>query len=277
MIKVKIFGEGVDMKLLECFFYGLISGLTEIVPVSAVAHRVLLGRLMGIDEAPAAACFLLRLVVMIMLLFCCRHELAQVMAVSRRGRQLRRSADFLLLRTAAVPLLLGFFLLPRVSGIAGNLPLLSLMLLVNGLILYIPGRMLQGNKRARAMSPWDGMLMGVLGIAGVVPGISRVGTLTSVAIGRGADKQQALKWALLLSIPALAVLMVMDLVSLFGGAPGAAFGFVGTLLAAMGAAAGSFAGIRLLRYLAVKTGFSGLAFYSWGAALFSFVMYLTVV
>ena len=49
------------------------------------------------------------------------------------------------------------------------------------------------------------------------------------------------------------------------------------ILSVLGAGCGSYFGIMLMRFLAVKVGFTGFAYYSWGAALFSFVMYLVVV
>ena len=58
---------------------------------------------------------------------------------------------------------------------------------------------------------------------------------------------------------------------------GVSVGFLGALLALTGAAVGCYFGVKFLRYLSVKAGFSGFAFYCWGAALFAFVMYLTVV
>jgi undecaprenyl pyrophosphate phosphatase UppP len=34
--------------------------------------------------------------------------------------------------------------------------------------------------------------------------------------------------------------------------------------------------IMFLRFLSVKVGFSGFAYYSWGAAMFTLILYLTI-
>jgi hypothetical protein len=47
-------------------------------------------------------------------------------------------------------------------------------------------------------------------------------------------------------------------------------------LASLTAFVGSYLGITFIRFLAVKVGFSGFAYYSWGAALFAFILYLTI-
>lgn len=265
------------MSLLEAFIYGLLSGFSEILPVSSAAHQELMKRVFGLDTPPNTVNFLVRLSVLAVLIYSSLPELKQLRGIPVGGRRPRPSADLRLVRTAAVPLLLGFLLVRYVRFLGERLPLLSLLLILNGLILYIPSRMLHGNKDARGMSGWDGLLLGFFGTAGTVPGISRTGVLLSVASARGADRRQGLKWMLILSVPALAVLCLMDLAALITLGSGAAVGFPGIVSAVSGAAVGCYFGIKLLRYLAVKAGFSGFAFYCWGVALFSFVMYLTVV
>ena len=46
------------------------------------------------------------------------------------------------------------------------------------------------------------------------------------------------------------------------------------VLAVVFACIGARLGVILVRFLAVKTGFSGFAYYCWGAALFTFLIFL---
>lgn len=273
------------MNLLESLLYGLVSGFTEILPVSAAAHGELFKRLFGIEGELYLPCLLARLAILGAVIFQCKTQIAEIYNVQtpsgkrkNRGATVR-TADMRLVRTAAVPMLLGFFLWRYAEPVRNNLLLLVPALIVNGLILYIPSRMLSGNKNAKAMSGWDGLLMGLCGVMGIVPGISRIGAIVSAACARGADKKNAINWALLLCIPALAVLLCLDIYG-FMTVGGVGFSSVGVfcgLFTLIGAAAGSFLGIYLMRFLAVKVGYSAFSYYSWGAALFIFVMYLVVV
>ena len=265
------------MNLLESFIYGLLSGFTEILPISAEAHQEIFKRLFGMEGDPNTVNLLVHISVFVVLIVNCYPDFRVQRSISHRGKRPRLSADSRLVRTAAVPLILGFLLVRYVRYLGDQLPILSLMLILNGLILYVPCRMLQGNKTARAMSGWDGLLLGVTGIAGIIPGISRIGTLVSVGTARGAERSQALKWAFDLTIIALCAVIIMDFVVLFQDGTGVGVGFIRCIIAMVGAASGGYLGIKLLRYLAVKIGFSGFAFYCWGLSLFSFVMYLTVV
>ena len=83
--------------------------------------------------------------------------------------------------------------------------------------------------------------------------------------------------ALLLSIPALVLLLIFDVIGAFtAGLAGITFLVIlQCILAAAAAWFGASAAIMLLRFLSVKTGFSGFAYYSWGVALFTFILFLT--
>ena len=81
---------------------------------------------------------------------------------------------------------------------------------------------------------------------------------------------------LLMSIPAVALRCLFDIITMFSLGLGIAsfLGFLGCLLAAIGAFCGAYLAISIMRYLTVRAGFSGFAYYSWGAALFAFILYL---
>ena len=98
---------------------------------------------------------------------------------------------------------------------------------------------------------------------------------TSYAVARGADRRHALNWALLVSVPALVIMTIMDFIAIFTAAPAITFiTVVGYLLAIAASFIGSYYSITIMKFLAVKVGYSAFAYYSWGMALFSFVLYL---
>ena len=118
--------------------------------------------------------------------------------------------------------------------------------------------------------------MGLGGALGAVPGFSQTGGVLTAAVARGADRTKALNWALLSAMGALVCLCVGDLY-------GAATQGVGTvsvtvllgyLLSGGAAFLGAMAASRMLRFLAVKQGFTGFAYYSFGASIFTLILYL---
>ena len=185
--------------------------------------------------------------------------------------------DLRFLKTALIPLLFGFVLMNWTGRVEEKLWLTAVFLVINGVLLYLPPYFPSGNKDSQTVSGLDGLFFGLGGILGVIPGISRITGLTTVGQLRGCGRSYILDMGLLLSIHALAVLCFLDIASMFatGAALSGALVF-SCLLAAAAAFAASYFGIIFIRFLAVKVGFSGFAYYSWGAALFAFILYLTI-
>ena len=74
------------------------------------------------------------------------------------------------------------------------------------------------------------------------------------------------------------ILILVDFYMLFTTGVGALsfMIFVKYLFSAVVAGISAYFAILLMRFLAVNTGFAGFAYYSWGAALFAFILYLTI-
>ena len=159
----------------------------------------------------------------------------------------------------------------------GSLIATALCLIINGLIIFLPDRMMQGNKNAAFMTPVDSILLGAASGLSVLSGFSRFGCTYSVSIARGAAKNHAFTWSLLLSIPALVCMCIFDIIAMFTG-PTTAFwsNFISYIVSSATAYAGAYLSISVIRSLTARTGLSAFAFYCWGAAFLSFFIFLTV-
>lgn len=273
---------------LQSLLYGFIMGIAEILPVSAPAHRALMLKMFGIKDEGAIFSLLIHSAILLAVYSSCRIQISHMQRqlrlaqVPRRRRRrepdMQKVLDMRLMKTAIVPIFLGFFLYPKVSAWNTNLGIISGMLLINGVILYVPQFLRSGNKDSRTMSRLDSVVIGFFGALGVVPGISRIGAMNSAACSRGADRSQSLLWSLMLSIPVLACLMGFDVYQLITiGMDGASLMLIIRAVLAAGAAfAGTACGITAMRAMAASTGYAGFAYYSWGAALFSLILYLTI-
>ena len=277
----------MNLTWFESLLYGLVSGLSEFLPISTQAHQQIFLHIAGSDQHDPLRDFFVALALLLSIYTACRSVIEQIRRdVKQRDRSGRgqryssgRASDLKMIQNAAVPMVLAMVMLSFLYRSGGNLLLVWLFLFINGLIIFASGRTMQGNKNARSMSVLDSIFIGILGAASMLPGLSRIGLTTSGAIYRGADKQNALNWSLLISIPALLVLIAVNLIS--------AFTFTGTinlwgdfpfyLLSAVGAYIGGYLSILLMRLIVSNFEFSNFAFYSWGAALFTFIIYLTVV
>lgn len=278
----------MELNTIEALIYGLISGLTEFLPVSSRAHQALMLKMFGVSDAGNLLTLAVHSAVLLALYAECSHHIDQLRRENRlaavpkhrRKRQLSQAKilELRLLKTALVPLLLGFLFYLNLRQWDGDLLRIAICLLVNGVLLFLPQTLRSGNKDARTMTGFDSILLGLSGALAMFPGISRTGTLSSVAVAQGADKEHALNWALLLSLPVIAVMIGFDMFAIITGGFGP-FGIlpaVGCVLGAAGAFLGARFAIRTMHTFAKRIGFSGFSYYCWGAALFTFIMYLSI-
>lgn len=276
----------MELSFFENLILGFISGFAEVLPVSAQAHRIVILKMLGHNGESAVLRLMIHLATAGALYFFCKGHIVRMLRArrlarvpkNRRKRPLDMEAlmDFSLLKYALVPVILGFLLYSKVTFLAEKPIWLAVLLFLNGIILYVPQFLPGSNKQSGALSRVDSLYFGLGGVLGMLPGVSTVGSAVSIGTVRGMDPEKALSFALLLNIPVNLGFALFDLLELVGaGAGSLAFG---TLILALFAGAAAFVGIilgiHLLKKITGSVGFSVFGFYSWGAALLTFLLYL---
>ena len=271
----------MNISFLEGIIYGFVSGLTEFMPVSSGANQQVLLHLFGADLLDPVRNFFVHIGLLLCVLTCSRTLLETIKRERRsafRARyQTRASADADFVRSAMLPLILCMIVVRFMIKLEVSLILTSLFLILNGLIIFLPDRMMKGNKDAGLMTPIDSIMIGAISGLSVISGFSRFGCTYSVSVVRGAAKNHAFTWSLLLSIPALICICFFDIVSMFSG-PTISFwsNFISYLFSGITAYTGAYLSISAIRSLTARAGLSGFAYYCWGLALLSFFIFLTV-
>lgn len=277
---------GLELSWLQSLFLGFISGIAEVLPVSAQSHRLLLLKMFGAEGESPALRLMIHIATAFALYYFCRRHIIRMMRAQRLAKvpKKRRKrpldseglSDFSLLKTTLIPILLAFALYSRTAVLAQNTLAVAALLLVNGMILYIPQFLPGSNKESGAMTRIDALLFGVGGAASTLPGISCVGSAVSIASVRGMDLKKALNLALLMNVPVNLGFAVFDLLDLLsGGAGSLSFGaLLSSVMAGAAAFVGVILGIRALQKIAENVGYSVFGFYSWGMALLTFVFFL---
>lgn len=274
------------MSFLESIIYGFISGLAEMLPVSSRAHQAIMLHLFGAKDDGFLLLFV-HLGMLLALVIGFRPQIGRLnremhLAKLPRKRR-RREPDRLvlmegsLLKTAGSIAMLAFLLYPPAESLNRKLNYAALFLLINGLILYVPQLLSTGNKNARSLSPLDAVMVGLGGALGMLPGVSFLGAMSCMFSIRGTERSKAVTWSYILLIPVILCLVGFDIRQIIvdGTLAVGASSLFSYLAAGIAAYIGSSAVISSMRYVAVNIGYSGFAFYSWGAALFAFILYLT--
>ena len=276
------------MDLLQTILYSFVLGLTDILPVSAKAHSMLISALGGGTSEPEFLRLLIHIGTLAALYMSCQNHILRIIRARRLSRIAKRKRtrpldmnslmDLRILETMLVPVVFAFIYHQKLQSLVGILSILAGVVLVNGLILYIPQYLPGSNKTSLSISPFDSILMGIAAGLSLIPGLSFMGLLLSVALMRGVEKSYAVNLALLLNIAMTIGYIVLDLMSIVRNGIGI-LGFSGVLYGLIGAAAafgGTYLGMFLMKKLAVSRGFAFFAYYCWGAAMFIFILFLSV-
>lgn len=277
----------MNLSLIESLFYGLVSGVADILPVSGQAHRNLILQILGETEDSPLRIFMIHIGILAALYYSCQNHILRMVRAKKLARipkrrrkrplDVRSLMDLSLLKTMAVPVLVALLLYGKTSALADRRILVAVLLFLNGIILYVPQFLPGSNRDSRTLSRVEGLWMGLGGALSVLPGISAIGVGTAIGSVSGVEKKYALDMTLLMSMVLTAGYMVYDVLSIIGtGLAGFSFGaLVSCVLSGAASFAGAWLGIRVMRFLAANRGYGIFALYCWGLALFTFILNLT--
>lgn len=278
----------MELNWLQSILFGLVSGAADIIPVSGQAHRLLLLKFFGVNQMPNLLALVLHLSVAAALYLSSQGQFVRMnraralarIPKKKRKRPLdtRSMMDWSLIKTMLVPTVIGLLLNSRVRGWSVNMFLIAGMLFVNGLILYIPQFLPTSNRDSRTLTRLEGVLMGLGAGASVLPGISTVGIMVSIASVCGIERLYGLNMTFIVKLFFLIGLMVYDVLAIITDGLGGLtvmllIQYIFTAALSFGAA---MLGIRTLRKLAPEHGFHTFGVYCWGLALFTFILNLVV-
>lgn len=271
---------------IQNIVFALIAGFSEFLPVSAPAHYTLYQYITNRSVEPLIM-LAVHLGCLVACIICCNRRIKRLRLEKRHATRRRKGrgnkaapaalAEHAVLKAAVVPAVLGFLLYRKSSTWIVSIGWLSFMLLLGGIVQFIPRLISHGNKDGRMLSPMDGVWMGVGSALGVVPGFSRIGCCYTVGIARGAERSHIVDDSLILSIPPLAVMSCFDLYGVFtSGSPIDVMAVLMFLAAAIVSFACGYLAVALLKFFSAKADLSGFAYYGWGLSLFVFLLYLII-
>lgn len=263
------------MSVLNALFLGIIQGVAEFLPISSSGHLSIAQNLLGLSMEGADDVFfdvLLHLGTLAAVCVAYWTDIKEMvlefvrmireLAGGTASRKIPSSRRLILLIVVGtLPLFLILPVKDFVEGLYGNTFFVGGALLITGLMLFFCDRLQNGRKNARTATIVDVLLVGAGQAVATCPGISRSGMTICVGCFRGFERKFAVRFAFLLSIPAVLganILQIKDVV--------AAGGFdarllPGYLLGMAAAAVCGYFSIRLVRMVADKGKFGAFAYY----------------
>ncbi|HLZ65936.1 MAG TPA: undecaprenyl-diphosphate phosphatase [Aliidongia sp.] len=208
------------MDLLQTLIISVIQGITELFPISSVAHAVLTPFAFGWDLSPE---FLkehfLPFVVMLhlgtavaLLGFFWRDWLDFIRSLFDGRAVVARRTLFLLIVGTIPAALIGLVFEKLLKGIFSNVTSAAFFLILNGVLLYA-GEKLQkrGTRQVEELSFMQALLIGLAQSLALVPGFSRSGASMVAGFWAGLTHEAAARFSFLLAAPIILGASILEL------------------------------------------------------------------
>jgi undecaprenyl-diphosphatase len=209
------------MTALQAIILAIVQGITELFPISSLAHAVLLPALLGWNNVnEASEGFLPFLVVMhlgtalALILYFWRDWLMFALAVlGRRGSKAEAERRvFWRVVAATIPaVIVGFFLEKLLKQAFGAPVLAAGFLIANGVMLFAAERLKGRQERSLSRLRWiDALIIGCWQCLALIPGFSRSGATMAGGYLAGLDHEDAARFSFLTATPVILGAAVLE-------------------------------------------------------------------
>ncbi len=276
------------MSLIASIFLGFIQGVAEFLPISSSGHLSIFQSFMGLADVEHDHMLfdvLLHLGTLVAVVAAYWSDIVSMVreffALLRGFSGKDSSLDgpvpparrlILLIIVGTLPLLAVLPIKDKVETLYSNTIFIGFALIFNGLVLWLSDRMVRGTKSEKNATLTDALIVGCFQAIAVVPGLSRSGSTITGGMLRGFDRQFAVKFSFMLSLPAVLganLLSLVDAVSQ-GGIDGSLLPIY--LAGVISAMVFGYLSIRLLKYIARKGSFGGFSYYCWVVGIATLIL-----
>jgi undecaprenyl-diphosphatase len=214
------------MEPFQAVVLGVLQGLTEFLPVSSSGHLVLGQQFFGLTEPELLFDISLHIGTLMAVLIVFSREIGAILSALWRLPRLLADAGgwrplvekseqvrtVMLIAVGSVPTaLIGLGLHRAADRLFASVPLVGGMLLVTGGLLWATRGRSAGSRATGAMTVKDALLIGLMQGLAILPGISRSGATISAALFLGVDRSTAGRFSFLLSVPAIAGALMLEI------------------------------------------------------------------
>ncbi|MEM1216999.1 MAG: undecaprenyl-diphosphate phosphatase, partial [Bacteroidota bacterium] len=201
------------MEALEAALLGVIQGLTEFLPVSSSGHLELAKFFLG-DDSQAEESLLMTIVLhaatALSTIVIFRKDILDILRELFAFEHNEATQFSLKIILSMVPAAgVGLCFEDAIEQLfAQQIPLVAIMLVVTGLLLFLADRATTTDK---AVGWKDALLVGIAQAIAILPGISRSGATISSSVLLGIDREKAARFSFLMVVPLILGKMAKDL------------------------------------------------------------------
>lgn len=225
------------MDIIYAIIIGIVQGLTEFLPISSTAHMTVIAKLFNLEilknpQNWTAFMAVLQLGTLLSLLFYFKKDLHTIsssfirenftLKIRRYSSQSLSSRLGWLILLGSIPIFIIGYLLHNLieSEATKNTTLIASTLISVAVILFIAEKVSRKSKNLEKISLKDTLAIGFAQCFALIPGVSRSGATITAGLFADLERSTAARFSFLLSIPAILVSGVYELVkslSFFSG------------------------------------------------------------
>ena len=273
------------MSLLNAIILGLIQGISEFLPISSSGHLSIAQNLFGLEMEGSGDLFfevLLHLGTLAAVFVAYWSDIKEmILEFFRTISDIRKGGMpnpipparrlILLIIIGTLPLFAVLPIQDFVEGLSSNTYVVGGALLVTGLLLFLSDRIKKGRKNAASATVWDILLVGASQAIATCPGLSRSGTTIAVGCFAGLERKFAVRFAFLLSIPAVLGANILEIADVVESGINPAM-IPSYILGVVAAALSGYLCIRLVHMITDKGKFGAFAYYCWAMGLLTVIL-----
>lgn len=218
------------MSILDAIILGIVQGVAEFLPISSSGHLAILHNLFNMSDLGSNHMFfdvLLHFGTLIAICFMYWSDIKAMFTqtidmlsgrtVDENGRRRRfpEARLFMLIIVATLPLVLILPVHKYIEALSNSTVYVGIALILTGCMLLVSDKMAKGSKTEKNMLFTDALIVGLCQCVATLPGLSRSGTTITAGIATGHDRSYAVKFSLLMSIPAVLGATLLELVDAF--------------------------------------------------------------
>jgi undecaprenyl-diphosphatase len=226
----------LTLSYLDALILGIVEGLTEFLPVSSTGHLTITEKLLGLtvdDPGITAYTAVIQLGAILATLIYFRKDIGHLVVAwvgglvawvgGLAGAETHAPRDYQLawaVIVGSIPVgIVGFAAKDLISGGLRSLWVVALALILWSAVMWLAESrhaMLErrGEERGEGqVTLSDGLVIGLVQCASLVPGVSRSGATISAGLFRGLDRLTATRLSFFMAIPALTAAGIFELLS----------------------------------------------------------------
>ena len=276
------------MSILEAIILGLVQGIAEFLPISSSGHLAILQNLFNMSDIEGGHMLfdvLLHFGTLVAICFMYWPDIKSMFtqtvdlftgrnpAPAGTRRQYPAARMFMLIIAATLPLVLILPVHKYIGLLSNSTIFVGGALILTGCMLFVSDKMARGTKTEKTMLFKDALIIGLCQCVATLPGLSRSGTTITAGIATGHDRSYAVKFSLLMGIPAVLGATLLELIDAIKAGvdasliPAYLFGMIAAMVSGV-------LSIGLLRMIAKKTRFGGFAYYCWVVGVLTIILSL---